>query len=217
MKVLLSLRPPDLVEGVFGLASVVRTLGVADGLRAIAFATRRHLAALASGEGQYPEAGKRRIWFKLHYLGGVYEYLKRNHRGEAAEYFDAIVEDPTTRFIGNVSPPARCLSRDYVLHHLWRDMISRDYNIEAESLPSQDNSASLQVHRCFINEVVRDIGLMPVADRFCFGDFRFWEDYHPNVHFSRTRTLLAGDLLCDHTLTWVDAPPQDRPARSAAD
>ena len=83
-------------------------------------------------------------------------------------------------------------------------MIERDYNIEAEASPPCDSSASLRVRRCFINEVARDVGLMPVADRMCFGDFRFWEGYHPRIRFSRTKTLIAGDSICDHTLTWTD-------------
>jgi hypothetical protein len=62
----------------------------------------------------------------------------------------------------------------------------------------------MRVTRCFINEVSRDIGLLPVADRLCNGDYLFWENYHPNITFSRTRTLVGGDLLCDHTVTWRD-------------
>ncbi len=48
------------------------------------------------------------------------------------------------------------------------------------------------------------MGLMPVADRLCHGDYIFWERYHPNVRFSRTKTLINGDEYCDHTLTWVE-------------
>ena len=69
---LLSLRRADLGEMRAGLAAILRTLGAAAGVGAILFASRRQLAALVRGEGSYPEAGKRRIWFKLHYLSGVY-------------------------------------------------------------------------------------------------------------------------------------------------
>lgn len=198
----MSLRWADLREALAGLASIVRTLGLAGGLQAMAFATRRHWAAMRRGEGSYPEAGKRRIWFKLHYLAGVYAFLETREPERAIELFDAIVTGPTLAFIGNVIPPAERLSKDLVLHRLWPEMIRRDYNIEAEAALGDGDSASLRVHRCFINEVVREVGLMPVADRICGGDFVFWDGYHPNVTFSRTRTLLAGDPLCDHTLTW---------------
>jgi hypothetical protein len=204
VKTLLSLRRADFAEMRAGVASIVRTLGPVAGVRAILYATRRHLAAVASGEGRYPEAGKRRIWFELHYLAGVYDHLKQKHDERALELFDSIVEGPTTRFIGNVIPPASHLTRDYVLHQLWPEMIERDYNIEAEAAPPRGAGASLRVHRCFINEVARDVGLMPVADKLCAGDFRFWEGYHPQIRFSRTKTLVAGDSICDHTLTWID-------------
>lgn len=204
MKTLPSLRRADFSEMRAGLASIVRILGPVAGVRAILYATRRHLSAVARGEGKYPEAGKRRIWSKLHYMKGVYEYLLAKHESDALELFDSIVEAPTTRFIGNVIPPASRLTRDYVLHRLWPEMIERDDNIEAEATPPRGDSASLRVHRCFINEVARDIGLMPVADRLCFGDFRFWDGYHPQIRFSRTKTLVTGDSICDHTLTWID-------------
>lgn len=204
MRVLMSLRWADLREAATGLASVVRTLGLVGGLRAMAFATRRHLAALWRGEGSHPEAGKRRIWFKLHYLAGIYAFLEARDPERAVELFDAIVTGPTLAFIGNVIPPANRLTKELVLGQLWPEMIRRDYNIEAKAVTGNGNSASLRVRRCFINEVVREVGLMPVADRICGGDFVFWDGYHPNVVFSRTRTLLRGDALCDHTLTWKD-------------
>jgi hypothetical protein len=204
MKALFSLRGADFDEMRVGVASVVRTLGPAAATGAILFATRRHLAALARGEGSYPEPGKRRIWFKLHYLSRICEYLRKKREGDAVELFGSILEGPTLRFIGHVIPPSECLTRDYVLHQLWPEMIDRDYNIEAEACSPSGTSVSLKVRRCFINEVARDVGLMPVADRICSGDFRFWEGYHPRLRFSRTQTLLAGDPLCDHTLTWLD-------------
>ena len=205
--VLTSLRWADLRESLAGLVSVVRTLGWAGGLRAMAFATRRHLAAMRTGEGRYPELGKRRIWFKLHYLSRVYEYLQLEHPERADELFTAIVTPPTLAFIGRVIPPSHALTKDLVLHRLWPEMIRLDYNVEAEAVPpdpSRGNSASLCVRRCYINEVVRDVGLLPMADAICGGDEVFWDGYHPNVRFSRTRTLLRGDSVCDHTLTWKD-------------
>ena len=202
--VLMSLRWADARESLAGLVSVVRTLGWPGGLRAMAFATRRHLAAMRTGEGRYPEPGKRRIWFKLHYLAGVYAFLEDRDPERAIELFDAIVTGPTLAFIGRVIPPADRLSKDLVLRRLWPEMIRRDYNIVADAVPPDGNSASLCVHRCYINEVVRDVGLLPMADAICGGDEVFWDGYHPNVRFSRTRTLLRGDSVCDHTLPWED-------------
>jgi hypothetical protein len=204
LRVLASLRCADLRESTAGLVSVVRTLGLGDGLRAIAFATRRHWNAMRRGGGNYREAGKRRIWFKLHYLARVYEYLTEREHARADQLFEAIVTPPTVAFIGRVIPPSESLSKEFVLHRLWPGMVRRDYNIIAEAVPPEGNSASLCVHRCYINEVVREVGLMPVADKICGGDFVFWDGYHRNVSFSRTRTLLRGDSHCDHTLTWKD-------------
>ena len=90
------------------------------------FPTRRHLAALRRGEGSHPEAGKRRIWFKLHYLAGVFAFLEARHPERAIELFDAIVTGPTLAFIGNVIPPADRLSKELVLGPLWPEMIRRD-------------------------------------------------------------------------------------------
>jgi hypothetical protein len=204
LKSLLSLRYADLKEMMAGLVSISKTLGWAEGARAMAFATRGHLAAVRRGDGLYPEKGKQRVWFKLHYLKMVYDYLKMRNSEGATDLFDAIAKGPTLQFISNVIPPAHRLTRDYTLHHLWPEMIKRDSNILAEARPPEGNSASLRVTRCFISEVARDIGLMAVADRLCYGDVLFWEKYHPNIAFSRTQTLMGGDPICDHTLTWID-------------
>ena len=50
LRVLMSLRWADLREALAGLASIVRTLGLAGGIRAMAFATGRHWAALGVKE-----------------------------------------------------------------------------------------------------------------------------------------------------------------------
>ena len=204
------MRYADLKEMMAGLLSIVKTLGWAEGTRAMAFATRGHLAAMRRRDGLYPETEKQRVWFKLHYLKMVYDYLKMRNPEGARVLFDAIAKGPTLQFIRNVIPPSARLTRDYTLNHLWPEVIKRDYNIVAKACPPKGNSASLQVTRCFINEVARDIGLMDVADRLCDGDVLFWEKYHTNIAFSRTQTLIGGDPICDHTLSWIDEQVESR-------
>ena len=204
MKVLFSLGYPDLKESVIGLVAVIKTLGLAGGCKAIGFATGRQLRALKRGEGNYPEKGKRRIWFKLNYLKHIYEYLKTQDETKADKQFESILLGPSVKFIGNFIPPAEQLTKDFTLNRVWPALIERDYNVVAEACPPTNHSATLHVRRCFFNEVVRDVGLMPVADRICHADFVFWENYHPNITFSRTKTLIAGDSSCDHTLNWTE-------------
>jgi len=204
LKVFLALRYADFKETVAGLACIVKTLGWLEGCRATAFATRRHLAAIWRGEGLYPEKAKQRVWLKLHYLKEIYEYLQLLSEEEASERFEAIAKGPTLQFIGNVIPPSDRLTRSYTLNYLWKEMIKEDSNIVSEACLPKGNSASMRVTRCFIHEVSRDIGLLPLADRLCHGDYLFWEDYHPNITFSRTQTLVGGDPICDHTVTWTD-------------
>ncbi len=205
MKVLLSLRYGDFKEILAGVPAIVRTLGWVEGIRAMAFATRRQLAAMWRGEGHYPEKGKQCVWFKLYFLKLIYDYLEET-RGEeqAGALFGGIATAPTLQFIGNLIPPSSRLTKEYILHHLWEGMIVKDTNIVSEACPPKGNSASMRVTRCFINEVSRDIGLLPLADKLCYGDYLFWEAYHPNVTFSRTQTLVDGDPICNHTVTWTD-------------
>lgn len=204
MKVLLALGIADIRETQDGIISMMKTLGVVEGVKAICYASIRHFGALLRGEGCYLEKGKRRIWFKLHYLKQVYEYLKTRDEATANRKFEEIIKGPTMKFIGRVIPPSRKFTKDFMLNHVWTNLVVNDYNIEGKALPPSGNSASLNVRRCFLNEVARDVGLMPVADRLCHGDYIFWEHYHPNVRFSRTKTLINGDEYCDHTLTWVE-------------
>ena len=116
---------------------------------------------------------------------------------QAREHFDSVAKAPTLKFIGNLIPPSSRLTKEYTLHHLWEEMISKDTNIVSEACRPKGDSASMRVTRCFINEVSRDIGLLPLADRLCYGDYLFWENYHPNMTFSRTQTLVDGDPICD--------------------
>jgi hypothetical protein len=204
LRVLFSLGYADLRESLVGVGAIVKTLGLAGGLKALGFATSRQMSDIGRGEGNYPEKGKRRIWFKLNYLKHVYQYLKKHNEADASEHIASILLGPSLKFIANFVPPPEKLTKDIVLHEVWPNLVENDYNVDAEACPPKRNSATLHVHRCFFNEVVRDIGLMDVADRICHADFVFWENYHPNITFSRTKTLIAGDNLCDHTINWTD-------------
>jgi hypothetical protein len=204
MTVLFALGYADLRETQDGIISMLKTLGIAEGLKTISYASIKHFGAIMRGEGCYPEKGKQRIWFKLHYLKEVYEYLKKRDESTADHRFDEIIKGPTLKFIGRVIPPSRRFTKDFMLHNVWQHLIDNDYNIEGKVMPPEGDSVSLNVRRCFINEVARDVGLMLVADRLCNGDYIFWENYHPQVKFSRTKTLIRDDDFCDHTLTWVE-------------
>jgi len=211
MNVLFALRYGDLLETIAGTRSIIKTLGFMHGMKALNYASIKHFRAMMKGEGAYPEKGKQREWFKLNYLKHIYDYLKIAHKDDADTFFDEIIRAPSLKFIGSMIPPAEKFTKDFVLNHVWPHLIARDYNVEAVAMPSDGNSASLHVTRCFIHEVAMDVGLKPVADRLCHGDYIFWETYHPNVKFSRTHTLVNGDDHCNHTITWVDANNLKRP------
>jgi hypothetical protein len=187
-----------------GFVSLVKTLGLQKGLEAFAFASLEQLKALLNGDGNYPEPGKRRVWFKLHFMRGVYEFLLKDDEQTALSNLEMGVLSSAVAFIGEFVPPAKCMNRDVVLHEVWKGFVENDYNVEATIDPVDGSSVSLRVTRCFINEVIRDLGLLSLADIICGTDFRFWDGYHPNVRFSRTKTLLAGDDVCNHTLTWLE-------------
>ncbi len=89
MQVLFSLRFSDIRETLAGTRSIFRVLGLVQGINAINYASIRHFAKIIKGGGSYPEKGKRRVWFKLHYLKHVYEYLKRINSRTADDKIDA--------------------------------------------------------------------------------------------------------------------------------
>ena len=105
MKVMLSLRYGDLKEIMAGVVAILRTLGWVEGPRAIGAATWRQLAVMWRGEGLYPEAGKQRVWFKLHFLKLVYDYLEKTRsEDQARALFVAIARAPTAAAAaGNMS------------------------------------------------------------------------------------------------------------------
>jgi hypothetical protein len=205
MKVLFSLGLRDITETIVGLKSIIRVLGIIEGMKTITYSSFKHFAAIARGEGsQYPEKGKRRVWFKLHYLKHVYEYLKRKDKFSADFKVEEIMKASTLQFIGRMIPDSSLFTKEFMLNQVWQHLIENDYNIEGCVMPPEGDSVSLNVRRCFYDEISRELGLMPIADRMCHGDFIFWETYHTNVKFSRTKTLIQGHDHCDHTLTWVE-------------
>jgi len=205
MNVLFSLGVTDFKETQTGIKSIIKVLGLFEGVKTINHASFKHFAAIARGEGsQYPEKGKRRVWFKLHYLKHVYEYLKKRGKPTADQKVEEIIKASTLQFIGQMIPESSLFTKEFMLNAVWQNLVENDYNIEGSVMPPEGDSVSLNVRRCFYDEISREVGLMPIADRMCNGDFIFWETYHPNVRFSRTKTLIGGDDHCNHTLTWVE-------------
>jgi hypothetical protein len=203
IKVLSSLRFSDARETLAGFQAILGTLGFIPGLKVFLCAAGKQTAALWRGEGVYPEQGKRRIWFKLNFLKYVHDCLSQ-YFDNSHEKFAAIIGVTSIPFLGQYVPSATRFDREFVLCEVWPYFIKKDYNLVAETDQPEGNSVSLRVHRCFINEVVRDVGLLSVGDIICHGDFIFWEHYHPRVKFSRTKTLLKGDEICNHTITWLE-------------
>jgi hypothetical protein len=205
MKVLFSLGFSDIKETQKGIKSIVKTLGLFDGIKAINCASGKHFASIIKGDGnRYSEKGKKRIWFKLNYLKHIYDYLKNKDEKTADRKIEKIIQEPALDFIGQMIPESSFFTKNFMLHNVWPYLVANDYNIEGKVMPPEGNSVSLNVKRCFYNEVSRDVGLMPVAHLMCQSDYIFWENFHPNVKFSRTKTLIAGDDHCNHTLTWIE-------------
>jgi hypothetical protein len=205
LRILLSLKFSDMKETMIGMFSICKTLGLLKGTRVISLSSSKQFHAMISGKGSYREEGKRRIWFKMYFLKVIYEYLNEADIQNANETFEKIIDAPGRAYIGNFAPPARLFTKDFLLNQAWKDFIKTDYNIQVTVDEPVDNSSSLHVTRCFMNDVVRDLDMMPVAELICNCDFHFWKNYHPNVRFSRDKTLLRGDDFCNHTLTWIDS------------
>jgi hypothetical protein len=204
MNVLFSLGAADVKETQTGIKSIIQVMGLFQGIKIINYASMKHFSAIVKGGGSYPEKGKRRVWFKLHYLKHVYEYLKKKDSTTAEKKIEEIIRDSTLQFIGQMIPASSRFTKEFMLNSVWQHLVANDYNIEGDVMPPEGNSVSLNVRRCFYNEVAREVGLMSIADRMCNGDYIFWETYHPNVKFSRTKTLISGDDHCNHTITWVE-------------
>lgn len=203
-KILLSLKASDMKETRLTMLSICQILGPFKGIRAISSSSLKQIQAMIKGGGSYEEEGKRRIWMKMYFLKAIYEYLKKNNPHDAYNLFDKIIEAPGKAYVGGFAPPARLFTKDFLLNQAWKDFIKTEYNIEVTVDEPVGNSSSMHVTRCFINEVVREIEMMPVAELVCGCDFHFWKNHHLHVKFSRDKTLLRGDAFCNHTLTWVE-------------
>jgi len=122
MGVLKTLKFQDMAESASGFASLYRTLGPVQGTRAIYFAATRQFRAMKEGQGNYPEQGKRRIWFKFHFLKNILEFLENLDEKTALEKFEKILEAPGIAYIGGFIPPSKMLTRDKVLNQVWNHL-----------------------------------------------------------------------------------------------
>jgi hypothetical protein len=204
IKVLTSLTMNEAKETMAGMISIFNVLGLVHGIRAIYFCSIRQFKAMIKGEGVYEEEAKIRIWYKMYFLKVLYDYLKKTDQQNAYILFEKIIEKPGKVYVGRFAPPTHLFTKNYTLHQAWKDFIRKDDQIKVTVDEPVGNASSLHVTRCFMNEVVRDLNIMPIAELICGCDFQFWKDYHPNVKFSRDKTLLRGDAYCNHTLTWIE-------------
>jgi len=88
----------------------------------------------------------------MYFLNTIYDYLVKTNKHSAYQLFENIIEGPGKAYVGGFAPPAKSFTKDFTLQQAWKDFIKTDDNIEVTVYDPVNNSTSLHVTRCFMNE-----------------------------------------------------------------
>ena len=84
-----------------------------------------------------------------------------------------------------------------VMDLLWNVMVPGTVFMVEEQT---DSLLRLRVTRCLFADEMRRLGAAEIGDAFyCAYDHGFCQGLNPDVTFTRTKTLMAGDECCNHT------------------
>ncbi len=110
---------------------------------------------------------------------------------------------------GWIASIARYRSIDTLRRRKVRQDINRPRwsDVQLEKLPSNDNPSEafeLKVTKCISAVVFREalvphIGFAAV----CWGDYAWAEGFNPKIKLVRDRTLMEGDIYCNHRYIWT--------------
>lgn len=73
---------------------------------------------------------------------------------------------------------------------------------ETRVLEMSKERASFDVVKCWIPQVLQQVGAEKLASIFCEVDFIYFPIFEPGVQLERTKTLILGGDVCDFRLTW---------------
>jgi hypothetical protein len=59
------------------------------------------------------------------------------------------------------------------------------------------------IKRCLIYEAFKDLGLEKITQWMCDVAFIYFENYHPNLKYSKDRMVAKGDTNCHEVFTWL--------------
>ena len=90
------------------------------------------------------------------------------------------------------------------------DLWTRDNALEIEVKEISDTCLAFDVTRCRYAEMYEALGAKDLGAVFsCNRDAALIEGFNPGARLKRTRTIMAGDGICDFVYTFPQKDPQD--------
>jgi hypothetical protein len=91
-------------------------------------------------------------------------------------------------------------SLDVLIRVMWEDWTEGEFSID-----KSEGCVQIQCTKCPIANAYRSIGQSELGLIFqCSEDPHIVAGYNPNMKFRRTKTLMAGDEMCDHSYELTD-------------
>lgn len=91
-----------------------------------------------------------------------------------------------------------------LIDFLWKPLVQEGFEFTYEQ---HEQRYQLHVTKCPIAEIAKALKLEKWGFIFhCMGDQAICEGYNPDIQFTRTKTLMAGDEYCDHCYSYHTQP-----------
>jgi len=77
-------------------------------------------------------------------------------------------------------------------------------NILFTVVEESEKRFEIKITKCLIYEAFRDFGLEDVIPCICDVATTYFNNYHPNISYTKDRMIARGDDTCHETFTWQD-------------
>lgn len=132
----------------------------------------------------------------------LYRLLQKKgySKEKAIQILDKLVTEVAFRFLQYNIPliqkgTARLPEKDKI--SLFKKLSSRFFNAEAKISTSGSDTIHFDVHFCHFAHYCRELNVPELGYLFCKADKIYFEKSQPNIHFSRTQTVMEGSSVCD--------------------
>ncbi len=183
--------------------SVLRKeIGIGSTLKIIFFSALKSRNICFPVDEDYDEAEKRKIILKNHFklLTQMYKELQNRYGIQRAnEIIHEVLIQSGPVFMRGFSPlPSNGTLIDFI--PIYKNFESN--NLIFETIEESNHRFEIVIHRCLIYEAFKELGLEEITKWMCDIAFLYFNDYHPQLKYTKDLMIARGDDVCHEIFVW---------------